>query len=406
MANILQPVRGTRDLIGEDAARHFHVVETARRVTALYGFSEWQTPIFEDTKVFSRTLGETSDVVTKEMYTFEDRGGDSVTLRPEATAGICRALITNGLTQTLPQKVFFAGPVFRYERPQKGRYRQFHQIDVELLGPATPLADAEVIAAGWQILCELGIAEAVELQVNTLGDTESRAAYRNRLVEYFSAYAAELSDDSKLRLEKNPLRILDSKDEGDKKLVAGAPQMQDSLTDEARAFFDSLQNYLNGFGVPFVRNSNIVRGLDYYNHTAFEFVTTALGAQGTVMAGGRYDGLVEQMGGPSVPGVGWGAGIERLSMLIAAPPVAALPVAVIPMGGDSEAQALEVLKILRAQNIAAEIGYSGNAKKRLERANKSGAAFAVLVGADIKLKNLTTGEQRDVTAEALPGLLA
>lgn len=406
MANILQPVRGTRDLIGEDAARHFHVVETARRVTALYGFSEWQTPIFEDTKVFSRTLGETSDVVTKEMYTFEDRGGDSVTLRPEATAGICRALITNGLTQTLPQKVFFAGPVFRYERPQKGRYRQFHQIDVELLGPATPLADAEVIAAGWQILCELGIAEAVELQVNTLGDTESRAAYRNRLVEYFSAYAAELSDDSKLRLEKNPLRILDSKDEGDKKLVAGAPRMQDSLTDEARAFFDSLQNYLNGFGVPFVRNSNIVRGLDYYNHTAFEFVTTALGAQGTVMAGGRYDGLVEQMGGPSVPGVGWGAGIERLSMLIAAPPVAALPVAVIPMGGDSEAQALEVLKILRAQNIAAEIGYSGNAKKRLERANKSGAAFAVLVGADIKLKNLTTGEQRDVTAEALPELLA
>ena len=406
MANILQPVRGTRDLIGEDAARHFHVVETARRVTALYGFSEWQTPIFEDTKVFSRTLGETSDVVTKEMYTFEDRGGDSVTLRPEATAGICRALITNGLTQTLPQKVFFAGPVFRYERPQKGRYRQFHQIDVELLGPATPLADAEVIAAGWQILCELGIAEAVELQVNTLGDTESRAAYRNRLVEYFSAYAAELSDDSKLRLEKNPLRILDSKDEGDKKLVAGAPQMQDSLTDEARAFFDSLQNYLNGFGVPFVRNSNIVRGLDYYNHTAFEFVTTALGAQGTVMAGGRYDGLVEQMGGPIVPGVGWGAGIERLSMLIAAPPVAALPVAVIPMGGDSEAQALKVLKILRTQNIAAEIGYSGNAKKRLERANKSGAAFAVLVGADIKLKNLTTGEQRDVTAEALPELLA
>jgi histidyl-tRNA synthetase len=405
MANILQPVRGTRDLIGEDAARHFHVVETARRITGLYGFSEWQTPIFEDTKVFSRTLGETSDVVTKEMYTFDDRGGDSVTLRPEGTAGVCRALITGGLTQTLPQKVFYAGPMFRYERPQKGRYRQFHQIGVELLGPATPLADAEVIAAGWQILSELGIANAVELQVNTLGDTESRANYRNRLVEYFSAYAAELSDDSKLRLEKNPLRILDSKDEGDKKLVAGAPQMQDSLTDEARAFFDSLQNYLAAFGVPFVRNSNIVRGLDYYNHTAFEFVTTSLGAQGTVMAGGRYDGLVEQMGGPSVPGVGWAAGIERLSMLISAPPASAVPVTVIPMSGDSEARALEILKSLRAQNIAAEIGYSGNAKKRLERANKSGAAFAVLVGEDIKLKNLTTGEQQDVTVDALPGSL-
>jgi histidyl-tRNA synthetase len=405
MANILQPVRGTRDLIGDDAARHFHVVETARRITALYGFAEWQTPIFEDTKVFSRTLGETSDVVTKEMYTFDDRGGDSITLRPEGTAGVCRALITGGLTQTLPQKVFYTGPMFRYERPQKGRYRQFHQIGIELLGPATPLADAEVIAAGWQILRALGIAETVELQVNTLGDAESRTAYREKLVAYFSQYAAELSEDSKLRLEKNPLRILDSKDEGDKKLVEGAPQMQASLTDEARAFFDSLQNHLNRFGVPFIHNPTIVRGLDYYNHTAFEFVTTALGAQGTVLAGGRYDGLVEQMGGPSVPGVGWAAGIERLSMLISTPPPAAVPVTVIPMGNDSEAQALEILTSLRAQNIAAEIGYSGNAKKRLERANKSGAAFVVLVGEDIKLKNLTTGEQTDVTAENLPGLL-
>jgi histidyl-tRNA synthetase len=405
MANILQPVRGTRDLIGDDAARHSHVVETARRITELYGFAEWQTPIFEDTKVFSRTLGETSDVVTKEMYTFEDRGGEKITLRPEGTAGVCRALITGGLTQTLPQKVFYTGPMFRYERPQKGRYRQFHQIGVELLGPATPLADAEVIAAGWHILNELGIAETVELQVNTLGDHLSRAAYRARLVEYFSAYAAELSEDSKLRLEKNPLRILDSKDEGDKKLVAGAPQMQDSLTDEARAFFDSLQSYLAAFGVPFIHNPHIVRGLDYYNHTAFEFVTTALGAQGTVLAGGRYDGLVEQMGGPAVPGVGWAAGIERLSMLIAAPPAVHVPVVVIPMGGDCEAQALEILKMLREQNIAAEIGYSGNAKKRLERANKSGASFAVLVGEDIKLKNLASGAQHDVTPETLPELL-
>ncbi len=405
MANILQPVRGTRDLIGEDAARHFHVVETARRITALYGFAEWQTPIFEDTKVFSRTLGETSDVVTKEMYTFEDRGGDFVTLRPEGTAGVCRALITGGLTQTLPQKVFYAGPMFRYERPQKGRYRQFHQIGVELLGPATPLADAEVISAGSRILNELGIAGTVELQVNTLGDAASRNAYRDALVSYFSQYTSELSDDSKLRLEKNPLRILDSKDEGDKKLVAGAPKMQDSLTGEARAFFESLQSHLAAFGVPFVHNPHIVRGLDYYNHTAFEFVTNALGAQGTVLAGGRYDGLVEQMGGPAVPGVGWAAGIERLSMLIDQPAAAHLPVAVIPMGNDCEARAVEILNLLRAQNIAAEIGYSGNAKKRLERANKSGAAFAVLVGEDVKLKNLASGEQHDVTPETLPGLL-
>src|ERR1700722_14722821 len=244
MANPLQPVRGTRDLIGDDAARYQHVVETARRVTALYGFSDWQTPIFEDTKVFSRTLGETSDVVTKEMYTFEDRGGDSVTLRPEGTAGVCRALITAGLTQTLPQKAFYAGPMFRYERPQKGRYRQFHQIGVELLGPGVPLADAEVIAAGWQILQELGVAKDVVLNINTLGDAESRENYRAALVAYFTEHAGALSADSKMRLEKNPLRILDSKDEGDQKLVADAPLIYAHLTEEAAKFYDGLKSSL------------------------------------------------------------------------------------------------------------------------------------------------------------------
>ncbi|EKN00844.1 histidine--tRNA ligase [Acidocella sp. MX-AZ02] len=401
MATLLQPVRGTKDLIGEDAARHFHVIETARRITRLFGFSEWQTPIFEDTKVFSRTLGETSDVVTKEMYTFEDRGGDSVTLRPEGTAGICRALITGGLTQTLPQKVFYAGPMFRYERPQKGRYRQFHQIGIELLGAASPLADAEVIAAGWRILNELGVAKDVVLNINTLGDAASREAYRAALVAHFSAHADKLSEDSKLRLEKNPLRILDSKDEGDKALMENAPLIYDHLTEEAANFYNGLKSTLAAFGVPFAENPRIVRGLDYYNHTAFEFVTTALGAQGTVMAGGRYDGLVEQMGGPNVPGIGWGAGIERLSMLIEPPQAAAQPVIIIPMGSESEAPALDILNSLRAANIAAEIGYSGNAKKRLERANKSGAAYAVLVGAEIKLKNLTDGTQDDVTPATL-----
>lgn len=401
MANPLQPVRGTRDLIGDDAARHFHVIETARRVTRLYGFAEWQTPIFEDTKVFSRTLGETSDVVTKEMYSFEDRGGDSITLRPEGTAGVCRALITNGLTQTLPQKVFYAGPMFRYERPQKGRYRQFHQIGVELLGAASPIADAEVIAAGWQILNELGIAKDVVLNINTLGDAQSRAQYRDALVAYFSKYAPELSEDSKLRLEKNPLRILDSKDETDQKLVAQAPVIQNHLTDEAAAFYDGLKTTLTRFGIPYMENPRIVRGLDYYNHTAFEFVTTALGAQGTVMAGGRYDGLVAQMGGPSVPGIGWGAGIERLSMLIGQPPKTQPPLIVIPMTNESETRALEVLNALRNNNIAAETGYTGNVKKRLERANKSGADMAILVGDDIQLKNLTDGTQEQITLETL-----
>ncbi|MBU6426528.1 MAG: histidine--tRNA ligase, partial [Rhodospirillales bacterium] len=389
-------------LTGEDATRHFHVVETARRVARLYGFSEWQTPIFEDTRVFSRTLGETSDVETKEMYTFEDRGGDSITLRPEGTAGVCRAFITGGLTQTLPQKVFYAGPMFRYERPQKGRYRQFHQIGVELLGPASPLADAEVISAGWRILNELGIAKDVELHINTLGDAQSRTAYRAALVDYLSKYESDLSADSRIRLQKNPLRVLDSKAPEDQNIIQSAPKLYLSLTKEALSFYETLKETLQyRFNIPFKENPYIVRGLDYYNHTAFEFVTNALGAQGTVMAGGRYDGLVEQMGGPNVPGIGWGAGIERLSMLIAAPPVGAQPVAVIPMSAEFEGQALEILNLLRNGNIAAETGYSGNAKKRLERANKSGAGFAVLVGAEIKLKNLTDGSQEDVTAEML-----
>lgn len=401
MATQLQPMRGTRDLIGDDAARHFHVIDTARRITRLYGFSEWQTPIFEDTRVFSRTLGETSDVVTKEMYSFEDRGGDSITLRPEGTAGVCRALITNGLTQTLPQKAFYAGPMFRYERPQKGRYRQFHQIGVELLGAASPVADAEVISSGWHILNALGIAKDVVLNINTLGDAQSRAQYRAALFSYFSDYAEKLSDDSKIRLHKNPLRILDSKDETDKELVAAAPLIHAYLTDEAAAFYEGLKSALTRLSVPFTENPHIVRGIDYYNHTAFEFVTEALGSQGTVMAGGRYDGLVEQMGGPSVPSIGWGAGIERLSMLIAPPPAAAQPVIVIPMGASYENSALDVLALLRQHEIAAETGYSGNVKKRLERANKSGARFAVLVGDDLQLKNLADGTQEVVTPDLL-----
>ena len=403
----LQPVRGTRDLIGEEQRRHACVIDTARRVAGLYGHEEWATPVFEDTRVFARTLGETSDVVTKEMYTFEDRGGDSVTLRPENTAGICRALVTNGLTQSLPQKVFYAGPMFRYERPQKGRYRQFHQIGAELIGPAEPLADAEVIAMGWAILRELGLAETVELQVNTLGDAESRAAYRAALVDYFTARQDALSAESRERLSRNPLRILDSKDAGDRTLVAGAPVIGPSLTLRAASFWDGLRRGLEQFGVPFVENPRIVRGLDYYNHTAFEFVTTELGAQGTVMAGGRYDGLVQQMGGPSVPAVGWAAGIERLAMLPMTLPAKAAPVVVVPMGDGEETYAIEILQRIRSGEVRAEIGYRGNIKRRLERANRVGAETAVIIGSaerernTVQVKNLQTGEQTEVQAREL-----
>jgi histidyl-tRNA synthetase len=398
----LQPVRGTRDLIGDDMRRHRHVVDTARHVAELYGFEEWSTPIFEETGVFSRTLGETSDVVTKEMYTFADRGGDSITLRPEATASVCRALVSNGLTQSLPQKVFYAGPMFRYERPQKGRYRQFHQIGLELIGPAEPLADAEVIACGWQILSALGLAADVVLEINTLGDSESRAAYRAALVRYFTTHEAALSEDSRARLARNPLRILDSKDEGDRRIVAGAPTIAAHLTPEAGRFYDTVRGHLTRLGIPFVENPRIVRGLDYYNHTAFEFVTTSLGAQGTVMGGGRYDGLVAEMGGPQTPAVGWAAGIERMAMLVAEPGTAAAPVAVIPAGEEAEAEAFALVQRLRGAGIRSEIGYRGNLRRRMERANRSGARAAVILGAEdaargvAQLKDLVSGEQREV----------
>jgi histidyl-tRNA synthetase len=403
----VQPVRGTRDILGEDHRRHTHVIATARALASLYGLDEWTTPIFEDTAVFARTLGDTSDVVTKEMYTFTDRGGDSLTLRPENTAGICRALVSNGLTQSLPQKVFYAGPMFRYERPQKGRYRQFHQIGAELIGPSEPLADAEVMALGWDILGALGIASDVVLEVNTLGDAESRRAYRDALVEYFTAHRDALSADSRERLARNPLRILDSKDQGDRALTAGAPTIAPYLTADAGRFYEGVQANLSRMGVPFRENPRIVRGLDYYNHTAFEFVTSALGAQGTVMAGGRYDGLVAQMGGPSTPAVGWAAGVERLAMLLAAAPAAPAPVAVIPMGEAAEAAAPGVLQALRRAGLRAEMAYRGNMKRRLERANKTGARAAVILGEDelargvAAVKDLTAGTQSEVPLDGL-----
>jgi histidyl-tRNA synthetase len=397
--NDLQPVRGTRDLIGEDQRRHQHVIDTARRIAGLYGFEEWVTPIFEDTRVFARTLGETSDVVTKEMYSFTDRGGDPVTLRPEGTAGVCRAVVSNGLTQTLPQRVFYAGPMFRYERPQKGRYRQFHQIGAELIGPSEPLADAELIACGWDILATLGVASDTVLELNTLGDAESRAAWREALVAYFRAHTDRLSEDSRNRLERNPLRILDSKDEQDRAIVADAPMIDRFLTAGASAFYDALKAHLGRFGVPFRENPRIVRGLDYYGHTAFEFVTSRLGAQGTVMAGGRYDGLVAEMGGPPTPAVGWAAGIERLSMLLAEAPAAAAPVAVIPIGEAAEAEAIGILQSLRHEGIRAEMAYRGNLRRRMERANKAGARAAIILGEDdlkagvAQVKDLASGTQ-------------
>ncbi|MBS1027716.1 histidine--tRNA ligase [Gluconobacter albidus] len=398
----LQPPRGTHDLIGDTMRRHHHVVETARRVLRTYGFEEWSTPIFEDTRVFSRTLGETSDVVSKEMYTFEDRGGESITLRPEGTAAICRALVTNGLTQSLPQKVFYHGPMFRYERPQKGRYRQFHQIGAELIGAESPLRDAETIAMAQDILRELGLGDHVTLELNTLGDLASRQAWREALVAYFRDHADALSEESRVRLEANPLRILDSKSEQDRKLLDDAPAFADYLNDESRQFWDTLRSSLQAFGVDFVENPRIVRGLDYYSHTAFEFVTSKLGAQGTVLAGGRYEGLVEQMGGPAIPAIGWAGGIERLAMLLDSVPELSAGIALVPMGDEAVLKAASLARALRSAGLRAEIETRGNMKKRMERVVKSGASHAIVLGDEeitkdvVQLRDLSSREQQEV----------
>ena len=408
----LQPVRGTRDLLPEESRRHRRVVETAERVAGLYGYEEIATPIFEFTEVFKRTLGDTSDIVTKEMYTFTDRGGDLLTLRPEATAGIMRALISGGLAQHLPLKFFCAGPMFRYERPQKGRYRQFHQIDIELLGVPEPLGDVEVIAVGAHILEALGILGKTTLELNTLGDAESRAAYRAALIDYLGKHLGELSAESRTRLERNPLRVLDSKDEADKRIVAAAPIFFDYLNESSRAFFDKVKSSLAALGIGYRLNPRIVRGLDYYCHTVFEFTTNELGAQGAVLAGGRYDGLAETMGGPPTASVGWAGGIERLAMLAGEVPAALRPVAVIPVGSTAEVAALEIARDLRHRGIAVELGFHGTLSRRMKRANKVNARIAILLGDNelarkaASLRDLDTGAQSEVALDILVDRLA
>jgi histidyl-tRNA synthetase len=408
----LQPARGTQDLLPETARRHRRVSETAREMAALYGFAEIATPIFEFTEVFARPIGEHTDIVAKEMYSFTDRGGEEVTLRPENTAGVVRAVLSNGLTQSTPLKFFYSGPMFRYERPQKGRFRQFHQIGVELLGVAQAQADIEVIALGQRILAVLGIADRVILELNTLGDRESRATYREKLVAYFSAYKSELSEDSRRRLDTNPLRILDSKDPGDRTLVETSPNFQQFLTLSSLDFFTRVKEGLEALGIDYRINPRLVRGLDYYTHSVFEFVTTDLGAQGTVLAGGRYDGLVELMGGPAMPGVGWAAGIERLAMLIAERPAAKRAVALVPIGEAAEARALVLAEQLRDAGLVVELGYSGNLQRRMRRADRIGARAAVLLGDDelarsaATVRDLDSGAQSEVALDALAAHLA
>ena len=408
----LQPVRGTQDLLPEAQRRHRAVIETARQIAERYGYHEIATPIFEFTEVFARPIGETSDIVSKEMYSFADRGGEEITLRPEYTAGIVRAILSNGLTQSLPQKLFASGPMFRYERPQKGRFRQFHQIDVELIGVAPPAGDVEIIALAADILDALGVLKRTALELNTLGDLASRLAYREALIAYYTSRSDGLSEDSLKRLERNPLRILDSKDEGDKRINAEAPAFEAYLTPESRDFFAAVRRGLETLGIPYRLNPRLVRGLDYYCHTAFEFVTTDLGAQGTVLGGGRYDGLMGVMGGPETPGVGWAAGIERLALLIDEPAPPPRPIVLVPLGEAGEALTLTLAHSLRRSGFTIDLGYSGNLRRRLQRADKLKARVAVILGDNeiarnvAALRDLDTGEQSEVPLAALEDRLA
>ena len=398
----LQPARGTADLLPDSMAKHRLVIDAARTASERYGFQEMATPIFEFSEVFSRPLGESSDIVTKENYSFADRGGELLTLRPENTAGVVRAMISGGLTQSLPLKYFYAGPMFRYERPQKGRMRQFHQVGIEYLGPDDSLADAEIIACGARFLASLGVLDDCELHLNSLGDSDSRAAYRAALIAYLETFADQLSDDSKTRLVVNPLRILDSKDAGDRAILQDAPRLQDYLNDVSKAHFADLTAALDSAGVAWVFDPLLVRGLDYYCHTAFEFVTTSLGAQGTVLGGGRYDGLAEMLGGPKVAGVGWAAGVERLAMLVETASVNNPKVAILTADDGARQAAFRLAAPLRAAGIDIDLPTSGSMGKKLKKAGKAGIWTAVIMGSDelakntVQLRNLRDGSQQEL----------
>jgi histidyl-tRNA synthetase len=378
-----RPIRGTQDMIGDSADRFAHVVETFERVRKLYGFRRIETPVFEATSVFSRSLGETTDVVSKEMYTFEDRGGDSVTLRPEFTAGIARAYITEGWQQYAPLKVATHGPLFRYERPQKGRYRQFHQLDAEIIGAPEPLADAELLIFADQLLKELGIVEGVTLNLNTLGDSETREAWRQALVAHFEGNRGDLSEDSQERLLKNPLRILDSKDPRDRPIADAAPEIDAHMSSEAGVFFEAVTKGLDAAGVAWTRNPRLVRGLDYYRHTAFEFVTDRLGAQGTVLGGGRYDGLIEALGGPHTPAVGWAAGIERLGMLFEDLTPTEQPRVIVMTQDDAlNDRAIALTTAFRRAGIPSDYLVSGSIRKRYDKAKSKKPEVILIVRED------------------------
>jgi len=424
----LQPVRGTHDILPDEFEKFHAVVTLARELATLYGFREMVTPIFEAIEVFSRSMGETSDVVAKEMFTFQTKGNESVTLRPEFTAGIVRAFLSNGMQQHLPLKLFSTGPLFRYERPQKGRQRQFHQVNFEWLGDGSVAADVEVICIAGHLLASLSGNKGCTLLINTLGDKESRVKYREALVEYLTPYTKELSEDSQRRLTTNPLRILDSKNSQDQKITENAPVIKHYLSDSAKQRFDTVCQSLIQKDMPFLQDvkptPSLVRGLDYYTDTVFEFVAEVgeLGAQSTVLAGGRYDGLVEHMGGKSTPAIGFAAGIERLLLLTQNfewKKNKNIKITILPFEEITLRDSLLVAAVLRSTlynlsqkssakwHAVVEILRQGNLSKRLARAAEQGAHFVVILGEEeikreaLIIKNMKTGTQSEIPATAI-----
>jgi histidyl-tRNA synthetase len=388
LAEQIQPVRGMNDVLPEQISAWQHLEDTVRKLLTEYGFQEIRTPVVESTALFKRAIGEFTDVVEKEMYTFTDQGGESLTLRPEATAGVMRAMISNGMLRGARHKLWTIGPMFRHEKPQKGRYRQFYQVNVEAIGFTGPDADAELIAMTARLWRRLGI-ERVKLNINSLGTPESRRVYRTSLVEYFRAYETRLDADSKRRLEGNPLRILDSKTPEMQELIAAAPVLTDYLDPESREHFETLCNSLRDIGVPYVVNPRLVRGLDYYTRTVFEWITDALGAQDAVCSGGRYDGLIAQLGGDPTPGVGFAMGVERAVELLmqaqAAPAPVPADVYVVVSGVRAAAAGPAIVERLRDQlpSVRFELNLGGgNFKTQFRRADRSGATLALIVGDD------------------------
>ncbi|WP_286911730.1 histidine--tRNA ligase [Idiomarina sp. UBA4520] len=408
MANTIQAIRGMNDLLPDQSPAWQQVESIIRNVAASYGYSEIRMPVLESTQLFKRSIGEVTDIVEKEMYTFDDRNGESVTLRPEGTASCVRAGNQHGLLYNQIQRLWYMGPMFRYERPQKGRYRQFHQFGIETFGIDSADADAEVILLSARLWQAFGIADQVELQLNSLGSNEARANYRDALRSYLSDYASELDEDSQRRLETNPLRILDSKDANTQKLLENAPKLSDYWDDESREHFKQLTMRLENAGVKFTLNERLVRGLDYYNRTVFEWVTTALGAQGTVCAGGRYDGLVEQLGGKATPAVGFAMGMERLVLLLQEQnkltPRRTVDAYLMPLGEEAELNAPRIAEQLRNElpdlRLVTHCG-GGAMKKQMKKADKSGAEVALIIGADeiaqqqVTVKPLRTDEQQE-----------